>query len=54
MEMYPIYRLITEGVATKKEIDEYYTFKDIMKMNAVLDMKQEIKNQVDEITRPKA
>jgi hypothetical protein len=40
---------VTEGIATLKEIDERYSFNDIMKANAVLDMKSEIEKTIGEV-----
>jgi hypothetical protein len=45
--------LITEGVATRKEINESYTFIDIMEALAVLDMKTDIEAAIGELTAPK-
>jgi hypothetical protein len=49
----PVWRLITEGVATKKEINEEWTFMDIMEAIAVLDFKSEVERAISEITMPK-
>jgi hypothetical protein len=48
-----VWRLITEGVATKKEINEEWTFTDIMEALAVLDFKSEVERAISEITMPK-
>lgn len=49
----PVWRLITEGVATKKEINDEWTFVDIMEALAVLDFKSEVERAITEITMPK-
>jgi hypothetical protein len=49
----PVWRLITEGVATKKEINEEWTFVDIMEALAVLDFKSAVERAISEITMPK-
>jgi len=41
---FPVWRLITERVATLKELSTIYSYEDIVKMNAVLDMR----NFIDE------
>lgn len=50
----PVWRLITEGVATKKEINEEWSLVDIMEALAVLDFKSEVERAISEITMPKA
>jgi len=40
--------LVTEKIATLQEINEHYTYEDILKANAMLDMKQDIKNYYEE------
>jgi hypothetical protein len=42
MEEWAIWRLVTEKIATLKEIDEHWSLEDIDKANAVLDMRREI------------
>lgn len=48
-----IWRLITEGVATRQEINETYTFMDIHEALAVLEFKSEVEAAISEITMPK-
>lgn len=50
----PIWRLVTEKVATLKEIDEHYSFVDIIKANAVLDMKNEVEKAIGSIVMQQA
>ena len=42
-EEWAVWRLVTERVATLKEINEHYTYTDILKANAILDMQQSVK-----------
>lgn len=49
----PVWRLVTEGVATKKEINEEWTFLDMMEGLAVLDFKSEVERAITEIMMPK-
>jgi hypothetical protein len=44
-----VWRLITEKVASKEEIERGYTFRDICKANAVLDMKSAVELEIGEI-----
>lgn len=47
-EEWAIWRLITNKIATLKEINEHYTYEDILKANAMLDMQKDIKNYYNE------
>jgi hypothetical protein len=44
---------VTEGIATRKELNESYTFMDMMEASAVLDMKSAVDAAIGEITMPK-
>jgi len=40
--------LITNKIATLQEINEHWTYEDILKGNAMLDMQEDIKNYYNE------
>ena len=43
-----MWRLVTNKIATLKEINEHYTYEDILKANAMLDMQEDIKAYYNE------
>jgi len=49
-----VWRLITERVATLQELDAHWTIEDMLKANAVLDMKADIKADAAERARKAA
>jgi len=48
-----VWRLVAERIASKEEVNREYTFMDIIKANAVLDMRSTIEEEVGEILMPK-
>jgi hypothetical protein len=49
----PIFRIISEGIATRKEINETYTFMDIQETIGLIDFKNEVEAAISEISTPK-
>ena len=43
-----MWRLVTEKIATLQEINKHYTYEDILKANAMLDMQEDIKSYYNE------
>ena len=43
-----MWRLVSLKVATLQEINEHYTYEDILKANAMLDMQEDIKAYYNE------
>ena len=43
-----MWRLITEKIATKEEINKKWHWDDVMKANAVLDFQKEVERKISE------
>lgn len=50
--MWPVWRLVLEGVATLQELETWYSFDDVLVANEVLDLKLEAERRASKKAAP--